>query len=215
MAEFNKRYPTQKISKEYNHYGRSWKKENIKLIHEVDGFQFSESFLFLPVLQLFLWGIVFLWAQYIDSSNDKWSVVKIKRERRKSLENFILKKLRIYFLYDLVSWAWTSVHSARRFIGSSHLNYSNLLQYLFFLQYFNLNWENLQISWSCFGRAISLLNGEEVGVEGKGTDYTTLRFKIWLKTEWKKLILKNIHKLDKTLLNSWNMSERTVWYHTK
>ena len=121
MAEFNKRYPTWKISKEYNHYGRSWKKENIKLIHEDDGFQFSESFLFLPVLQLFLWGIVFLWAQYIDSSNDKWSVVKIKRERRKSLENFILKKRRSYFLYDLVSWAWTNVHSARRSIGFSHL----------------------------------------------------------------------------------------------
>ena len=91
----------------------------------------------------------------------------------------------------------------------------HLLQYLFFLQYFHLNWENVQISQSCFGRAISLLHGKEVGMEGKGTDYTTLRFKIWLKTKWKKLTLKNIHKLDKTLLNSWNMSERTIWYHTK
>ena len=74
------------------------------------------------------------------------------------------------------------------------------------MKVFANQWELL---WSRATRKMVSFTGGWSRGGRKGTDYTTLGFKIWLKTKWKRLILKNILQLDKTLLNSRNMSERT------
>ena len=155
-------------------------------------------------------GVLQKSIESIDSSDDKWSVLKIigqitfaleeslwkiycKKQRKKkikikkqSLENSILKKLRSYFLYDLFSFgifchrqAWiqqgkfigfscSKPHefNKRNLLASLIQNHINILQDLFFLQYFNLNWKYFQIIGSCFGPAPQekwfLLPGEEV-----------------------------------------------------
>ena len=80
------------------------------------------------------------------------------------------------------------------------------------IRYFT-QWRYLQIG-SCFDpnqQKNGLFYRGRRLLRRKGTGHTKLRFKdTWLETIGKTFVLKNIHELDKTLLNSWHTSVRMV-----